>query len=353
MRLPIVEGASSVIVVPTFNEEDNIVGCIESLLRGSLPCPIIVADGGSSDATRTLVAELAAKEPTVALVDNPGRTQARALNMVAQILPSDCKWLIRADAHSVYPKDFAGVLVKARLQNNAGSVVVKMRAVGNSCFGRAAACAQNSVLGNGGALHRSTGTTGKFVDHGHHALFDVRNFRAVGGYDETFSHNEDFELDHRMRKAGGAVWLTAETQIDYTPRSTPWALAKQYYSHGRGRARTTLKHRIVPKIRQMLPLAIFACYLFGIALSPLSRAALAVPAAHLMLCSLWGALLSWRDRDICALASGPVAVIMHLSWATGFISQLLTHLRRARRHYLAPLANETATQERLAPNLPS
>ena len=30
----------------------------------------------------------------------------------------------------------------------------------------------------------------------------IAAFRGVGGYDESFSHNEDAELDYRLRQAG-------------------------------------------------------------------------------------------------------------------------------------------------------
>ena len=47
---------------------------------------------------------------------------------------------------------------------------------------------------------RSTaqGAEGHWADHGHHALMRISAFRAVGGYDESFSHNEDAELDYRL-----------------------------------------------------------------------------------------------------------------------------------------------------------
>ncbi len=49
-------------VVPTFNEEKNIGGCLESLNRQTLPrseYEIIVVDGNSADRTRELAAPLA------------------------------------------------------------------------------------------------------------------------------------------------------------------------------------------------------------------------------------------------------------------------------------------------------
>ena len=91
-------------------------------------------------------------------------------------------------------------------RTKADSVVVSMNAEGSACLQRAAAAAQNSLLGNGGSSHRIR-SDGRWVDHGHHALMTTAAFKAVGGYDEAFSHNEDAELDVRLTKADFASIL--------------------------------------------------------------------------------------------------------------------------------------------------
>ena len=48
----------------------------------------------------------------------------------------------------------------------------------------------------------------------------VAAFRAVGGYDESFSHNEDAELDYRLRAAGYRIWMTDKTFMVYYPRAS-------------------------------------------------------------------------------------------------------------------------------------
>ena len=69
--------------------------------------------------------------------------------------------------------------------------------------------AQNSKLGNGGSKHREGGK-GHWTDHGHHALMRISAFASVGGYDETFSHNEDAEYDERVVSAGGRIYLAKD-----------------------------------------------------------------------------------------------------------------------------------------------
>jgi hypothetical protein len=71
--------------------------------------------------------------------------------------------------------------------------------------------------------HRARGQ-GAFVDHGHHALMSIAAFRAVGGYDPDFAHNEDAELDHRLRAAGYDIWLTGapRSPISRAARCRRW-----------------------------------------------------------------------------------------------------------------------------------
>ena len=102
----------------------------------------------------------------------------------------------------------------------------------------------------------ATAPPGHWIDHGHHALMRIAAFRAVGGYDESFSHNEDAELDYRLRAAGYRIWMTDKTLMVYYPRASVDGSVSQYLGYGRGRAKNILKHRAMPKIRQMIPLVV-------------------------------------------------------------------------------------------------
>jgi succinoglycan biosynthesis protein ExoA len=317
---------SCLVVVPALNEEKHIETCLNTLLLQTVKgFRIVVADGGSVDATRKIVAQIAAREPRVSLMDNPKRLQSCAVNLAAQQAGPDIQTVIRADAHATYPADFVESLLHAAAQSGAQSVVVPMQTVGTACFQRAVAAAQNSRLGNGGSAHRSSKQVSRAVEHGHHALFDLAFFRSVGGYDERFSHNEDFELDYRITKAGGLIWLNAGTSVTYFPRATPVGLARQYFRHGRGRARSAVTHAIRLRPRQVLPVAVLGLYVVGLALAPWQPWALALPLSHFLLSLAWGAVLAARTGDACILASGLAAAIMHLSWAVGLCDGLVRY----------------------------
>ena len=315
------------IVMPVLDEERHVRRALLSLLDqlGDLRTEILVMDGGSCDGTLAIVETLAAANPVIRLIDNPARLQSAACNLAAHLASPESRVLLRADAHAGYPAGFVRTCLEALATTGATSVVVPMRTVGSSATQRAIAAAQNSLLGNGGSSHRRAGNS-HFVDHGHHAAFDLDFFRSLGGYDPTFTHNEDAELDIRALQAGGRVWLCSDAAIDYYPRETLRQLGTQYVRHGRGRARTTVKHRLRLRLRQCLPIVILMampCALLA-AFVPL----MAVPAGlYLSACLIWGLTEAIRQRDPALVAMGPAAIVMHIAWAIGFLDGRLTRTR--------------------------
>lgn len=314
------ETSDVLVIIPCLNEESHIDRVVGSVLSDSAAKKflVVVADGGSTDRTCEIVTALAERDPRVQLVRNPQRIQSAAVNRAARQFGSGRRWLVRLDAHADYPHDFVSQLLGEAERTGADSVVVAMKAQGVSCFQRAVAAAQNSLLGAGGSPHRRDGAPG-FVDHGHHALFDLSRFLALGGYDESQSHNEDAEFDVRLARAGGRIWLTRATAVNYFPRATVGDLWRQYRNHGRGRAQTVLRHRMRPKLRQLAPAAVIPA-LLAACLAPFVPIA-ALPAfLWLAACLVAGTGLGARERSRCAFAASFAAPVMHLGWSVGFWS---------------------------------
>ena len=318
--------AKTVLVgIPTLNEAAHIETCVRSLLMGDdrlADIKIVVADGGSTDDTVAIVKSLAAEFPNVSVIDNPKRLQSAAINQVAASATAEIKYLIRCDAHSIYPPGFVTQVADAMVRTQAASVVVCMDAVGTDCFQKANAWIVDTPLGSGGSAHRG-GTASGYYDHGHHAGFDLAYFRQIGGYDESFSHNEDAEYDHRLALAGGKIWLDADIRLSYLPRATVRSLAKQYYAYGRGRARNLMKHKAKPKLRQLAPVVNF----LGLIAAGLGSAVFPVfalyPAAYISALLLASIYIALKYKSACGLLAGLASGTMHIAWAAGFLRQFL------------------------------
>ena len=311
------------IIIPTLNEEDHIEACIRSLLgEAGLDCEIVVCDGGSTDRTEEIVLGLQATYPKLEFLHNPKKLQSAAINLaVKEKAGEHIKYLIRCDAHSLYPDNFIHDVVASLDETGASSVVTVMDSIGTSCFEKANAWVVDTPLGSGGAAHRG-GSASKYVDHGHHAGFVADWFRKIGGYDESFSHNEDAEYDHRLRAAGGTVYLDAEIRIAYTPRGTLKSLAKQYFNYGQGRVRTVVKHSIRPKIRQLLPVFAVLAVIFSLFLLPWIPLLALVPLSYLTLLVAVSTAFAFLKGSLCGLWTGPALGAMHMSWGLGFLAGL-------------------------------
>ncbi len=308
-------------VIPCLNEAAHLPALIEQMVADPAIDMLVVADGGSTDGSQAIVRRLAQGMPKLLALDNPARLQSAGINRAVRLHGAGHEWLLRIDAHCRYPDGYASMLMTAARATGASAVVVPMVTSAARGFARAAAAAQNSVLGTGGSAHRHLGS-GRWVDHGHHALMRLDMFHALGGYCENMPCNEDAELDHRQTSVGGRVWLEPKAAIMYFPRSRPIALARQYYRYGVGRARTIRRHRLRPHLRQMAPLAVPFAALLAL-LTPWSAWAAVPFLLWAALCLSTGLLVGFRAGGGWAYAAGIAAAIMHMSWGTGFLKEML------------------------------
>ena len=318
-------GDSVLVVIPVLNEAAHIESCVRSLFEGDeriRAARVIVVDGGSTDGTQNMVKTLAAEFPNVELLDNPERLQSAGVNLAARKRGEGCAILVRCDAHSVYPANYVMDVADSLVRRDAQSIATPMDARGQSCFQKANAFIVDTPLGSGGSAHRGGRKSG-YVDHGHHAGFDMAWFIKLGGYDASFSHNEDAEFDRRLNDAGGRIFLDADIRIGYFPRDSLGGLARQYFNYGKGRARNLRKHGGAPRLRQMIPPAVFVTCPLALALAPLTPWTLLAPAGYLAMLAVASVGVAAVMRSPCGLLAGPASLTMHMAWSAGFLRQYL------------------------------
>ena len=319
------------VVVPALNEDRSIGACLASILSDewSQDTQIVVIDGGSTDQTREIVTRMIDNHPNLILADNPARLQSAGINAaVKQFAKAETQFIVRCDAHAIYPPRYVRRIVQSLIAHpNAAAVATPMDAIGDSCFSRAAAWIVDTKLGSGGSAHRG-GQTSQWVDHGHHAGFRAEWFEKIGGYDESFSHNEDAEFDLRLGLAGGKIWLDADIRLDYQMRRSARALARQYWNYGRGRARTVAKHRIKPRLRQMIPpinVVVLTASFIAVLFVP---AVLIIPVGYITLLVAVSLIGIVKLRLLCGLWSGVALGVIHNAWGLGFLYQSVQERRR-------------------------
>jgi glycosyltransferase involved in cell wall biosynthesis len=256
------------IAMPCRDEERFIERCLRSVSHQDYPADrieILVADGMSRDATRRILARLAAVEPRLRVIDNPGRIQAAGMNAVIRASRGDV--IVRMDVHCEYAPSYVRSCVEELERTGADNVGGAQRSRATTPFQHALCAALSSPLGVGGAKYRSPDREG-LVDTVFLGAFPRSTFERFGMYDAAADINEDAELNQRVVTGGGKVYLSRQIVVHYHPRESFMALSRQYFRYGKGRARTLVKHRKLLGVRPLVPFFAVATALALVVTSP-------------------------------------------------------------------------------------
>lgn len=323
---------SALAVIPCLNEAEHLDALLRQVLADPAYDRVVVADGGSTDTSVAIVESRMAKDERLVWIENPDRIQSAGINRAVALHGDGLDWLVRIDAHCLYPDLYGSTLIDIAREKDADAVVVPMVTVGSNGWQSAIAAAQNSFLGTGGSAHRHV-TKGRWVDHGHHALMRMDLFRDLGGYCEAMPCNEDAELDVRQTGKGARIWLDPRPAITYIPRRTLGALARQYWRYGTGRARTVKRHAIALKARQLAPVGVFIalCAVPLALVYPIFAGPALMWAAACLVLGLFVGLRSGSSP--MGLLAGVPAMVMHAAWGAGFVREWLRSKRFDRPLY--------------------
>ena len=186
-----------------FNAERFIDAALRSLLVERDPLDIAVIDDGSADATRDVVARLAAEAPAIRLLRNPGKGIAAARNTGLRNLPADCTLVTFHDADDLC---FPGRIARqsARLEADAEL---------DGLYG----LVQTFSVQDDAALAPAPGTPVKLVrgPYLQSAMFRRRVVDKAGLFDETYRQGCDSEYFLRLIEAGFRIELEEEIAAYY------------------------------------------------------------------------------------------------------------------------------------------
>lgn len=307
------------VVIPARNEGAHIDAALRSVLEQDYPnlIEVIVADGMSTDGTREQVARAAAADPRVRLVDNPTGATPAALNIAIGVANGEV--IVRCDGHVELPPGYVARAVAALRETGADNVGGMQLATGRTPMQRAVALAMSIPMGVGDARFHLGGPAGP-VDTVFLGVFRRDVFDRVGLFDEDLLRNQDSELNHRIRAAGGTVWFVPELRVTYHPRSSLRALWKQYFGSGAWKRETFRKRPGAIRWRQLAPPALVLGLVasVGLALAGATPAALVLPAVYAAALVLTAAVTALTRRRAEALLLPVVLPVMHLGWGLGF-----------------------------------
>jgi glycosyltransferase involved in cell wall biosynthesis len=317
--------------MPIRNEEGFITRSLDAVVAQDYPAhllEILVVDGMSDDATRSLVQQMVdtstaqntGPHPTIRLLDNPAHIVPTAFNIGLQNAQGEV--IVRVDGHCEIAPDYVRRCVEALEQTGADNVGGLMRAVGQqSAEAEAIALATSSPFGVGGARFHYATEAG-WADTVYLGAYRREVFERIGGFDEELVRNQDDEFNFRLTQAGGKIWLDPAIKSLYYSRASLPKLWRQYYQYGFYKVRVMQKRGGVASWRHLVPGA-FVLGLVGsillalllrkplLSLGVLGPYALANAAASLKTARGNRALLRWLPLIFFAL---------HTAYGVGFLA---------------------------------
>lgn len=252
------------VIIPCFNEEAYIVGCVESLIDETLgeEYEILISDGGSTDTTLSQIGMLQKRYSEIRLLHNPRKIQVHALNQMLDECRGDV--VIRCDAHSNYPggyiKKLSSTLREDHMLGNVG-VPVKCVPGDDSEQAKAIANVLSHPLGVGPS-HRTSIMENEIRD------VDTLLFGAwrkavldeVGWFDTEFVRGQDYEHNVRVKKSGYRVAQIAYPDLSYFGRRTFGQLFRMIMQYASCKPFIMKKHGRFPNVRSIVPLLSLICF---------------------------------------------------------------------------------------------
>lgn len=257
------------VICPIYNEEKYIAKCLDSIIEQDYPkddMELLLVDGMSTDRTRDVITGYQKKYPWIKVLDNPKRIAPCAMNV--GIKASSGETIIRLDAHVLYPSNYFSVLVN-KLQELPGAenvgAVCNTLPVNGTIEAQSIAAVLSSSFGMGNSYFRVGASEVMEVDTVPFGCFHRSIFDRVGFYDEELVRNQDDELNARIIKSGGKIYLIPELECEYFARDTAKKVYKMFYQYGMFKPLVNKKLGSPATVRQFFPL----CFVLGLILGPI------------------------------------------------------------------------------------
>ena len=290
------------IIIPLLNEQKYIVNSLESILKSDYEMSdmeLILVDGGSVDKTLDIVDEYLKKYSFIKLLHNPKKIVPIAMNI--GIKASTGEYIFRLDAHTTYPTNYLSTLIawhqKLDAQNVGTPIETKVKNI--NAKSNAIAKVLSNKFGVGNSEFRVGVNKLSEVETVPFGCFKKSTFEKYGVYDERLERNQDIELNKRIVKGGGKIYLLPDIFCSYYARETFGALAKNNFSNGKWNILTAYytKEFSSLNLRHFVPLLYILSLLLpsilSLAESGFFYIALLSFTSHFILISS----VSWRLRD--------------------------------------------------------
>lgn len=313
------------VICPIYNEEKYIVAFLDSVLQQDFSrddMEVLLVDGMSRDKTRLIISQYIEKYPFLRLLDNPERTAPCAMNVGIQEANGDV--IIRLDAHALYPSNYFSTLVFKLYELNADNIgcILNTDVLNKTPKTLAIREALSNRFGVGNSSFRTGVTSACEVDTVPFGCWRREVFQKYGLYDKRLVRNQDIELNKRIKRGGGHIFIIPDISCTYLARETFKALAKNNYGNGKWNILTVYytKYFSSLSVRHFIPLAFVLSLLLPIVLMLLNVwfgvLSLMALGAYLMTLSCVSFTI-WKTKRLNVFYLLMSFLTLHLSYGWG------------------------------------
>ena len=299
-------------LVPVMNGERYLEQSVRSIINQDFPGPyeVVISVSQSSDTTEHIAQQLQEEfSDRIIIVHNVFGDTANALNLAREKGAFDT--IIRVDAHSEIPSNYSSIAFDTMRETGAANVGGLMQAQGETSFQRAVAYGYNNRIGLGGGAFHLGGKAGP-ADSVYLGCFQKSWLDRVGGFDPKWVRGQDWELNKRLREAGGTVWFDPRLKVTYYPRDNWPALAKQFFNTGIWRGALTREAPGQSAIRYWIPPLLVVSTIFWL------------PVTLYLLVIAFAAMNAGDLKPATRLWLMIVMPTMHYAWGVGFWKGLMS-----------------------------
>jgi GT2 family glycosyltransferase len=328
---PDVPRTSVSVIVACRNEERFIGGCLESIVATDYPrnlLEVLVVDGMSEDATRSIVSSYSRRFPFVRLVENPRGIASTAFNVGIRMASGDAIMIM--GAHNEYSTDYIPKSVEALHRYGADNVggVIRVIPRDSGLLAGALVRALSQRFGVGNSHFRCENSEPRWVDTVFGGCYRKEVFENVGLFNDGLVYNQDIEFNRRLRRAGGRILLVPDIVSYYYARSDLSAFWRHSFRDGFWVVLSFLHAEGMPaSLRHLVPMifvaALFGSGLLSLRISFFTGVLLAVAGSYLAASLAASAAIARRERDIRCLLVMPLAfAALHFAYGFGSLAAL-------------------------------